>query len=416
MCIFSYNSRGFSENKKVLCKSLITEYVSNNQYPLLAIQEHFIMKANCYKFYQAFPESFVVVKPAIKGNYVNGRAKGGLVMIFPQIMSKQIKDISPESWRLQAVLLTVNSKTWLLINSYFPTDKGQGFHEDQELYETLGIMENLINKHAHDKLVLFGDLNCDFKRETSHVGTINRFINALSLQRAWDTYDIDFTYTFQSENRCLYSVLDHFLWSEVTNNSISDAGPLHLVGNMSDHEPIFCVVNIDDVASEEYKEDETDSKETNQIPSWNRASEEEKMRYKESLEGALNSLNIPEEVILCSNIHCKKENHFDQIDELARDIFVSIENTASDTLPKPEEPRGERKKKGIPGWNDEVKCLKDKAFFWYNVWLSAGKPVNCELHSIMKRTRNVFHMMIRKCKRAKEEMSKNKLKYVLFVN
>ena len=75
---------------------MVTEYVSNDHLPILSIQEHFILKANCYKFNQVFSDSHVIVKPALKGNYVNGRAKGGLCMIVPQNMSMKIKDILPE--------------------------------------------------------------------------------------------------------------------------------------------------------------------------------------------------------------------------------------------------------------------------------------------------------------------------------
>ena len=43
------------------------------------------------------------------------------------------------------------------------------------------------------------------------------------------------------------------------------------------------------------------------------------------------------------------------------------------------------------------------------LWLSAGKPLNCVLHNIMKHTRNIFHLLIRKCKKAKENILKNKV-------
>ena len=42
-------------------------------------------------------------------------------------------------------------------------------------------------------------------------------------------------------------------------------------------------------------------------------------------------------------------------------------------------------------------------------WLSAVKPLNTELHRIMKKTRNIYHMQIRKCKKAEETVRKNKL-------
>ena len=65
--------------------------------------------------------------------------------------------------------------------------------------------------------------------------------------------------------------------------------------------------------------------------------------------------------------------------------------------------------KVVPGWTDVVKPFKDEALFWNAVWTSAGKPINNSLHKIMKKSRNVYHYAIRKCKRATENIKKEKL-------
>ena len=56
-----------------------------------------------------------------------------------------------------------------------------------------------------------------------------------------------------------------------------------------------------------------------------------------------------------------------------------------------------------------VKPFKDNAKFWHEVWLSCGKPINSSVHSIMKRTRNIYHYQFRKCQKAEENIRKNKL-------
>ena len=65
--------------------------------------------------------------------------------------------------------------------------------------------------------------------------------------------------------------------------------------------------------------------------------------------------------------------------------------------------------KHVPGWKTHVKPFRDKAFFWHQVWTSAGRPINTTLHTIMKRTRNVYHFQYRKCRKAEELIKKNKL-------
>ena len=63
----------------------------------------------------------------------------------------------------------------------------------------------------------------------------------------------------------------------------------------------------------------------------------------------------------------------------------------------------------MPGWKETVKPLRDNAFFWHQVWQSPGRPLQTGLHQIMKKTRNVFHMQVKKCQRAEEKIRKNKL-------
>ena len=73
-------------------------------------------------------------------------------------------------------------------------------------------------------------------------------------------------------------------------------------------------------------------------------------------------------------------------------------------------PKGSKEKvKTMPGWNESVKPHRDIAFFLHQVWQSAGRPLNTGLHQIMKKTRNIFHMQARKCRKAEEKIKRNKL-------
>ena len=42
-------------------------------------------------------------------------------------------------------------------------------------------------------------------------------------------------------------------------------------------------------------------------------------------------------------------------------------------------------KHGITKWREEIVPFRDKALFWHSVWQSAGRPLNTELHKIMKK-------------------------------
>ena len=124
LCMFSYNTRGFGVEKQMHCKYLL-ENTASDQIPILCNQEHFLMKANCRNITNALPGFHAIIKPAIKGDYVCGRAKGGLFIAFPDSLKNLILDVSPDNWRIQAVILKCENESLMIINSYFPTDERQ---------------------------------------------------------------------------------------------------------------------------------------------------------------------------------------------------------------------------------------------------------------------------------------------------
>ena len=74
---------------------------------------------------------------------------------------------------------------------------------------------------------------------------------------------------------------------------------------------------------------------------------------------------------------------------------------------KVEPKRKSANSKCTPGWKSFVEPFQDKAHFWHAIWTSCGRPINNEIHRVMKRSRNVYHYQIRKCRRV-EEFIRNK--------
>ena len=102
-----------------------------------------------------------------------------------------------------------------------------------------------INNVQFDHLCLTGDLNTNFLRQNSgHVRSVQNFINELNLEKSWDKYEIDFTHSHELENVSHVSIIDHFLWNQGLIKYIEDCGVLHLLENNSDHEPIYCVIDV----------------------------------------------------------------------------------------------------------------------------------------------------------------------------
>ena len=217
---------------------------ASSNVPILCIQEHFLLKGNLFKLDQAFPGHHIVPKAAVKETLDRGRAKNGMAIIVPEIFKNNITDVLSHHWRVQAVIVSCRKSKILLINSYLPNDIQNANENDiGELLETLEAIRNLVSSTTFDSLMLLGDLNADFIRNSKHCIQLKRFIQELGLERAWDRFEIDFTYCQEVNNVPRYAVLDHFLWNTNLTGQITEAGAIHSPENASDHEAIYCIVD-----------------------------------------------------------------------------------------------------------------------------------------------------------------------------
>ena len=144
------------------------------------------------------------------------------------------------------MLITLENKKHLVINSYFPTDPKNVNGNNIELENLLAEIKSIINSNKCDFVYLVGDLNCDFLRNTVHVKTMEAFMNSNNLYSIWQDNPIDYTYSCENVgNHTSTFILDHILTLTSSKQYISSAGVLHLVENMSDHEPIYAVIKVD---------------------------------------------------------------------------------------------------------------------------------------------------------------------------
>ena len=136
---------------------------------------------------------------------------------------------------------------------------------------------------------------------------------------------------------------------------------------------------------------------------------ETKLEFNDILFRKLFSMEIQTEVNSCRDIHCENEEHKKQIDSFITDILENVSDSGYETLPlsHPVKENTKNVRKKTAGWKEFVEPSQDTAKFWHAIWISAGRPLNTELHKIMKRTRNQFHYQVRKCKRV-ENFIKNK--------
>ena len=400
ICIYSYNSRGFAQEKQEICRLLMS--TAGSTYPVLCNQENFVLRGNGYQIKKCLPGAHVIIKESVKSSHDGGRPKNGMFIAVPVELKEFVTDVSPDHWRVQAVMLHTEDKNIMVINTYFPNDPKLEDFDTSELMTTLSTIQDLLEKNEYNSIVWTGDINADFRRKTSFTKLIESFMVENGFLSCWEKFPVDFTHAQERDGKSYSSVIDHFMLDGNTADCVADAGVLHLVNNFSDHCPIYCQVPISSFAV-------LPTKAVNYCPrpSWSKASEEERTRFITGLKESLCELEFEDSCLNCRNLQCKEKAHHDACDSLLIDVLKKIDELSLEHLtPKPNQRK--KKEQPIAFWS-EVIPFKKNAQFWHSIWLSAGRPLNTELHKIMKRTRNVYHLQIRKCKRAAELLKRNAL-------
>ena len=92
ICIYSYNSRGFAQEKQDVCKILMSN--SGSSYSVLCNQENFLLRGNGYKIKQCLTDAHVIIKSAINNSHDNGRPKNGMFIAVPAKIKEYVSDVS----------------------------------------------------------------------------------------------------------------------------------------------------------------------------------------------------------------------------------------------------------------------------------------------------------------------------------
>ena len=140
-------------------------------------------------------------------------------------------------------------------------------------------------------------------------------------------------------------------------------------------------------------------------PAWYKASTINIVNYKNELNNSIRSIPIDQFTLACENVNCTSEIHLQNLDKMSKNLLSCISEAVKHNIPMSSNSKPHHI---IPGWSEFVAPYKDQAIFWKSVWMSAGRPLDNNLHQIMKRTRNKYHYAVRKIKRLEQEIQKSK--------
>ena len=400
----SYNSTGWSEYKS---DTLNTQLTALNV-SIGALQEHLQLKENLHRIDSKLVNYTSFSIPAYKRNDMisQGRPSGGLSFIVRRDIEQTVRHfIVPNSKRVHGLFVKLPETNLVLINCYFPNDPQNNNFDDACLLETIQDVKYILNScNINDVPILLGDFNCDFSRDSQFVNIVKNFLSEYNLQTVWSYFDCDFTYCHPTtrNNRVLYSFskIDHFILNENIIDCIEDASVLHLGENLSNHDSIYLRIKC-----QNFKNVNTDEVFISKgfQPSWKKASPEHIKALQDTFKVGLEDIPIPNETFICRDLHCSRDSHLEDVDVYAVKVLSLLEDCVEGCIPN----RVTDNREHVPQWKTLVKPIKDDLNFWYAVWTSAGKPVNCQLHNIYRNLRHKYHYQIRRLKLYKQEMKNN---------
>ena len=166
--------------------------------------------------------------------------------------------------------------------------------------------KNIVARLNFNHLYMVGDINCDFTRDTYHVRLIREFFQEIIFDSLWTEYPVDFTHSYDDQNGVTStSILDHIVALKRGKEQVVCTGVLHLVENMSDHEPIYAVIKSDYYEDKKCYDNEVDIKSK---PKWKDATADQELEYNDLLFRELVSLEFPD-AIRCRDVHCQDKKH-----------------------------------------------------------------------------------------------------------
>ena len=400
--ILSYNSTGFNSFKGDYINSLSLLM----DIDFICLQEHFHLKENIIKIQNELSAYNSAIVPASKTNeFISvGRPSGGLCIFWKRSLDNVVTIINhPNSRRVHAIDF---DSRYLIVNAYFPVDPKTANFDDFELIKTLQDINWYIDSFPNHLVILVGDLNCDFSRNTRFVNIVREFMLNHNLSTVWSIFPVDFTFSqtqIRNNNEIFsHSCIDHFLINVAQLPNVIDAQVIHTGDNLSVHEPIYLSFKTNHVITES-ENPNTFAKVPK--PVWSKAADEDIINYRAELKQKLDRITLTGG-ITCNDTKCSDIRHCRDIDSFCQGILNAIDSSVSSNIPSSCRNQSE---KVIPGWKDYVKSYQEDAQFWHAIWVSYGKPTNCDIHNIMKKTRNAYHYAVRRIKKNVAKIQQDKM-------
>ena len=393
MKISTYNVHGVKN-----CNwDYLNAVVSSHDFTL--VQEHWLHSSEFHIFSDKLCNvNYTCTSGMSDIEYIQGRPFGGCAVIWKTTLDWSVEPISCESSRLCAVKVTcsLNNFSFLLFTLYMPCDTERDECNVATFRSVLRELSDIATSLNVNFIICGGDFNCDLRRTRSlHTQALLSFIENEDFELSTRLSLSNVPFTFESKANQSRSLIDHFMFSLNMSNLVSSVRCDVSVDNLSDHNVLSMCVNMDvrNVIMHE----------ANRIEGalWSAASADDIGTYRDTLNILLDEVHVPLNALNCTDAHCL--THAEDIALFHDSIVDACLLAANASLPE------RRTRRIIPGWNDEVRGVREQALLWHDIWKCNGCPRDGLLADLRRRTRAQYHRAIRQVRKRDEALRRERM-------
>ena len=212
-------------------------------------------------------------------------------------------------------------------------------------------------------------------------------------------------FTYERDDGKVRSWPDHILTTSHLSSSVSHVRCLHSASNLSDHVPLCFNYNIacpSNMCVRASHEATIPSFKPNLI-AWDKISASDVDHFQQTVLGSLPL--ISHDLLNCTHMQASCEAHRESIDDCCRKLFDCLSSSAQALRTK--------RFKVVPGWCEHVQVHKEAAEFWNSLWVQLGCPSTGVVFDIRKRTKANYKYDVRRVKRRKDSIVRNKISLAL---
>ena len=383
--ICSLNCQGIRRSSSYIC-----DILKSTSCDIICLQETWTMDSNLeYLFNIHTDYLFTCISgPDHIANIIKGRPYGGVALFYKKSMSNDITHIKSSNRRVCGINLNINNISLIVLSVYMPCASYSSHIFDQDYADCIDYIETIFNKTECNYFFCAGDFNTCFSRLNAHTSSLNDFIERNNLAVTWDN-----AYCKLSLNH--FSCIDHFVIFDCISGNVVVCEAI----NPSNHTVLYLQFDFN-ISLNVYSGENVSHK---CGYSWHKALPHELSNYSRILNNNLSAINIPNDLLVCTNCKCTNDFHKHAIDFLCHSIICSCMAVSAECVPTAR-PRARE----VIGWTDQVKPERDRSLFWHWFWLETGKPNTGFVYQIMKYTRHQYHYAVRCCKKYQLNIQKNK--------